>query len=209
MKIVGLTGSIASGKSTVAQWIRNCGIPVYDADAIVHGLLEPNGEAVEKVLTIFGSAFGDLNTGINRKTLGNFIFKSAESRRKLEDILHPLVQNKRDLFLEKCESDGFRSVVLDVPLLFETGGDINCDYVIVVYAKLETMRKRAMLRPGMTHEKFNSILNSQMSITVKMLRADLILDSDMKIVETKQKLFDWLEKNALSKLTNNRFSEEI
>mgnify|MGYP001230558093 CR=1 FL=1 len=171
MKIIGLTGSIAAGKSTVAGWIRDLGIAVHDADAAVHDLLSPHGAAVDTILAEFepdlaGHDIGNLETGINRQELGNYIFARPQARQRLESILHPLVRQHRDKFLDKHRAIAAPAVVLDVPLLFETGGDAVCDYVIVVYASAETTAKRALARTDMTPAKLAAILASQMYLNI-------------------------------------------
>jgi dephospho-CoA kinase len=197
MKIIGLTGSIAAGKSTVAGWIRDLGVATHDADAVVHELLSPHGAAVDAILAEFGpdlagNDIGNLEKGINRQALGNYVFARPQARKQLETILHPLVRRHRDAFLDKHRAVAAAAVVLDVPLLFETGGDAVCDYVIVVYASAETTAKRALARAGMTPAKLAAILTSQMPIEAKKKRADLCLDSDLHPDETRQDLLKWL-----------------
>ena len=192
MKILGLTGSIASGKTTVAGWLRASGIPVHDADAAVHQLLTPGGEAVGPIIDLFGSSVGSDATGIDRKALGDIVFGQPDRRKALEAVLHPMVQQHRDRFLADHRRAGTAIVVLDVPLLFETGGDSLCDHVIVVYARQETMRARALTRDGMTVKKFDAVVNTQMPVGDKLRRADLALDSDLLPDQTQQCLYDWL-----------------
>ena len=197
MKIIGLTGSIAAGKSTVSGWIRDLGIAIHDADAAVHELLSPHGAAVDAVLAEFepdlaGHDIGNLEKGINRQVLSNYVFVRPQARQKLESILHPLVRLHRNVFLEKHRSIMAPAVVLDVPLLFETGGDAVCDHIIVVYASAETTAKRALARPGMTPAKLAAILASQMPVDEKKKWADLCLDSDLQPDGTRQDLIKWL-----------------
>ena len=139
MIIVGLTGSVASGKSTVAAWIRETGIAVHDADAVVHSLLAENGQVVAEIIATFGSDIRASDGSIDRKKLGEHVFANRADRKKLESILHPLVRQHRDQFLQDQRRLGSQIVVLDVPLLYETGGDGLCDYVIVVYADEKTI----------------------------------------------------------------------
>ena len=197
MKIIGLTGSIAAGKSTVAGWIRDLGIAIHDADAAVHELLSTHGAAVETILAEFepdlaGHDIGNFKKGINRQALGNYVFARPQARQTLELILHPLVRQHRDAFLDKHRSIAAPAVVLDVPLLFETGGDAVCDHIIVVHASAETTAKRALARVGMTSAKLAAILASQMPVDVKKKRADLCLDSDLQPDATRQDLIKWL-----------------
>ena len=194
MIIVGLTGSVASGKSTVASWVREMGIAVHDSDAVVHSLLASNGQAVMETISTFGPGIGAPDGSIDRKKLGGHVFANPIDREKLESILHPLVRQYRDQFLEDQQRLGSQIVVLDVPLLYETGGDRLCDYVIVVYAGEETIRHRALSRLDMTAEKLSGILATQMPASQKCQRADFVLDTDLDPDITRQDLFSWLKR---------------
>ena len=188
MKIIGLTGSIAAGKSTIVGWIKELGIATHDSDCAVHELLGPDGQAVQGVLAEFGSHFGTIAGGINRKSLSDEVFS----------ILHPMVRQHRDVFIAEQRKANAAAIVLDVPLLFETGGEAMCDYVIVVHASSKTTIKRALARPGMTKDKLASILASQMPSDDKKARADLILDSDIPKDQTRNQLINWLSAIGLS-----------
>jgi dephospho-CoA kinase len=202
MKIIGLTGSIASGKSTVVGWIDELGIPTLDSDRSVHELLGPGGGAVQDVLDEFGSHFGTIDGGINRILLGDEVFAATQKRLTLESILHPMIRQHRDTFIAEQRKTDAAAIVLDVPLLFETGLEAICDYVIVVHASAKTTVKRALSRPGMTKEKLASILASQMSSEDKKARADLILDSDLPKDRTRDELTNWLSVIGLSIVGN-------
>jgi dephospho-CoA kinase len=193
MIIVGLTGSVASGKSTVAGWMREKGIAVHDADAAVHSLLAANGQAVAEIIARFGPDMAASDGGIDRKKLGGYVFANPAGRKTLESILHPLVRQHRDKFLQDQQRLGRQIVVLDVPLLYETGGDRLCDYVIVVFAGEDTIRQRALSRPGMTAEKLSGILATQMPASEKCQRADFVLDTELDPDITRQHLFSWLD----------------
>jgi len=195
MKLIGLTGSIATGKSTVLQMCRDAGLPVHDADSAVHKLLGPNGAAVSDILCQFGDV-GSLSAGINRQDLGSLVFKQPEKRQQLEHIIHPLVLQDRERFLQACHRQKCRRVILDIPLLFETGGDSGCDKVIVVWAPEWIQRKRALLRHGMTAEKLDGILSHQVSQTVKRRLADLVLPSSLGRAETRKRLLRWLRAHS-------------
>ena len=192
MKIIGLTGSIAAGKSTIVGWINKLGIATHDSDCAVHELLGPDGGAVQDVLAEFGPRFGTIADGINRKLLGDEVFAAPQKRLTLESILHPMVRQHRDAFIAEQRRANAAAIVLDVPLLFETGGEVMCDYVIVVHASAKTTAKRALARPGMTRDKFASILASQIPSDDKKARADLALDSDIPKDQTRNQLIDWL-----------------
>ena len=198
MKIIGLTGSIATGKSTIAGWANELGVATHDSDYAVHELLGPGGGAVKDVLAEFGSHFGTIADGVNRRSLGNEVFAAPQKRLKLESILHPMVRQHRGAFIAEQRKANAVAIVLDVPLLFETGGEAMCDYVIVVYASSKTTVKRALARPGMTRDKLASILASQIPSDDKKARADLALDSDMPKDQTRNQLIDWLSAIGLS-----------
>ena len=204
MIIIGLTGLIASGKTTVSEMFTAKSIPVHNADKVVHRLLGPHGDAIEKIITAFGAEMGDFETGIDRGKLGAHVFADKKSRSILESILHPMVSDDRDDFLQMHRQASTPFVVLDIPLLFETGGDKLCDYVIVTNAHADTIADRALSRPGMTRSKLVGILQNQMPATDKIARADLVLDTDMSIAQTQAQLESWLESLALARAEQNK-----
>ena len=179
MIVIGLTGGIATGKSTTAAMMVARGIPVHDADAAVHVLMAPGGAAIGPVTQMFGD--GMLTTGgaIDRQRLGAAIFSDPAQRRALEAIIHPLVAEDRDMFLARHRQAGSQLVVLDIPLLFETGGEALCDFVILCSASEEIQRRRALQRDGMTATKFESILESQMPLASKRAMADAEIDTGL------------------------------
>lgn len=203
MIIIGLTGSVASGKSTVAGWIAERGIAVHDADSAVHSLLAADGAAVPDIIARFGTSVLADDGGIDRKKLGNHVFEHSQDRKILESILHPMVRQHRDQFLVDHRRLGSKIVVLDVPLLFETGGDALCDYVIVVHAGEDTIRRRALARPGMTENKLAGILKTQMPASEKCQRADFVLDTDLLPDVTQQHLYSWLDDMPLDSDDSN------
>jgi len=181
MIILGLTGSIGMGKSTAAEYFRIMGVPIHDADATVHRLMGKGGDAVAAVEAAFpGSVAGG---AVDRARLGSFVFGDAAALRKLEKILHPRVAESRNRFLAVAERTGRRIVVLDVPLLFETGGDALCDAVVLVSAPGFIQRQRVLKRPGMTAEKLDAILAKQMPDREKRRRADFIVPTGLGRVE--------------------------
>ncbi len=169
----GLTGSIGMGKSTTAAMFRDAGIPVYDADATVHELYR--SEAVPLVEEAFPGTTE--NGQVNREKLGKKVLGNPEAIRKLESIVHPLVHNKEQEFLEFAKSEGAELVLLDIPLLFETGGEKRVDIVIVVSAGSEEQRRRVLAREGMSEEKFQAILARQVPDEEKRSRADFVIDT--------------------------------
>jgi len=177
MLVIGLTGGIASGKSTTAAMIRERGIPLHDADAAVHAMLAPGGAAVAPVTRAFGAAVAADDGGIDRQRLGGLVFADPARRKLLEAIIHPLVAADRDDFLAACRADGAPMVVLDIPLLFETGGDAICDFTILCAVDPDIQRARARQRPGMTESKLAAILESQMPLAEKRDLADAVIDT--------------------------------
>jgi dephospho-CoA kinase len=173
MIVLGLTGSIGTGKSTTAAMFRDLDIPVHDADATVHDLYR--GEAVLPVAARFP---GVLKDGvIDRKALSALLADAPDGFRDLEAIIHPLVRAREAAFLAKEREKGVPLVVLDIPLLYETGGEARVDKVVVVTCDPETQRARVLARPGMTEEKFQLILSRQMPDAEKRRRADFIIDT--------------------------------
>lgn len=193
MIVVGLTGGIATGKSTTADMFRERGIAVFDADRSVHELLEVGGVAVARIHAAFGDDILDGEGAIDRNRLGQHVFQNAEDRSILENILHPLVANEREEFLAWHFQNNAQMVVLDIPLLFEVGQENLCDLVVVTTVPLEIQRKRALSRDGMTDDKLNGILNSQIPNSEKVARADFVLDTGMDLDMTRQQLFDWID----------------
>ncbi|MEM7288940.1 MAG: dephospho-CoA kinase [Pseudomonadota bacterium] len=169
----GLTGSIGMGKSTTADMFREEGIPVHDADATVHALYE--GEAVPLVEASFPGT--TKNGKVNRELLGKQVIGNPKAMKELEQIVHPLVHAREQEFLRRSEKEGVRLVVLDIPLLFETGGNARVDIVIVVSASERQQRERVLARDGMTEEKFLNILSKQVPDAEKRKRADYVIDT--------------------------------
>jgi dephospho-CoA kinase len=175
--LLGLTGGIAMGKSEAGRAFRRLGVPVFDADAIVHRLLAAGGAAVKPVAKAFPTAVCD--GCLDRRRLGTLVFGDDQALRRLESILHPLVASERDRFIRRTAALGARVVVLDVPLLFETGGEKACDYVAVVSAPPFVQRRRALRRAGMTAEKLEAILAHQTRDADKRRRADFVIPTGL------------------------------
>ena len=173
MFILGLTGSLGMGKSTTAKFFAEEGVPVHDADAAVHRLYA--GEAAPLIEAAFPGTTVDGK--VDREKLGKAVLGNSSAIKKLEQIVHPLVRTEEQRFLAEAEQSGAKVAVLDIPLLFETGGDKRCDAVVVVSAPAEVQRKRAFERPGMSEEKFQALLAKQMPDAEKRARADFIVDS--------------------------------
>lgn len=175
MIILGLTGSIGMGKSTTAKMFEAQGAPVYDSDAAVHALYSVGGAAVGPVEAAFPGVVVD--GAIDRARLSAQVVGDPEALEKLEAIVHPLVGAHRIGFFEKAQADGHDIVVLDVPLLYETGGQNNVHKVVVVSAPADVQRERVLARPGMTPEKFEAILARQLPDAEKRARADFVVDT--------------------------------
>ncbi len=174
MIVLCLTGSLAMGKSTTARFFVEAGVPVHDADAAVHRLYA--GDAAPAIETAFPGSTVDGK--VDREKLGARVIGDAAAMARLEAIVHPLVRREEERFLRDAEASGAQVAVLDIPLLFETGGDRRCDAVVVVSSPPEVQRARAFERPGMTEEKFASLLAKQMPDAEKRARADFIVDSE-------------------------------
>lgn len=173
MLIIGLTGSLGMGKSTTARFFAEAGVPVHDADAAVHRLYA--GDAVAPIEAAFPGTTAD---GIvNRDKLAAAVLGKPAALRMLEAIVHPLVRREEERFLATAEAGGASIAVLDIPLLFETGGDRRSDVVVVVTAPGEVQRARAFERPGMTDEKFSALLAKQLPDAEKRRRADFVVDT--------------------------------
>jgi len=180
-KIIGLTGSIGMGKSTVAAMFAEAGIPVFDADAEVRAMQGAGGELIAPIEAAFPGSTGP--QGVDRDRLGHQVFADKAALQRLEAIVHPAVAARRAAFLE-ANSDK-RAVVFDIPLLFEKGGHQSVDLVVVVSAPEAVQRARVLARPGMTPEKFDHIFGLQLHDTEKRARADHVIDTGTSIAETR------------------------
>ena len=187
MIILGLTGSLGMGKSTAAAMFRRLGVPVHDSDAAVHRLMAPGGGAVAQVEAAFPGVTRR-GGGIDRSALGARVFGNEAALRRLERILHPLVRLSQQRFLAAARRRRAGLVVLDVPLLFETGGERRCDKVVVVSAPAFLQRQRVMKRPGMTEERLGAVLAKQMPDAEKRRRADYVVPSGLGRAETFRRL---------------------
>ncbi len=176
MLLIGLTGSIGMGKSETAKMFAAEGVPVYDADAEVHKLYAPGGAAVAPLDEAFPGVVKD--GAVDRTLLSKQVIGNPEALKKLESIVHPLVGEANRAFLENAAKDGADMVLLDIPLLFETGGRERVDVIVVVSAPYELQRERVLARPDMTEEKFDEIFAKQVSDADKRAGADYIVESD-------------------------------
>ena len=167
MKIIGVTGSIGMGKTTISSMLRLVGIPIFDSDEYVRTILEENKCVIEKIFKLWPDTVSILQKKkkINKLLLSEKVFKSRKNRKILENIIHPIVQKQRDIFIHNHKKS--KIIGLDVPLLYETGTDKICDYIFLVNALKKIQRKRVLARPNMTEEKFKQINNAQWTLNRK------------------------------------------
>ena len=178
MIVLGLTGSIGMGKTTAAVTLRRLGVPLFDADRVVHRLLAAGGAAVEPVAASFDGV-RSVKGGIDRSLLGQRVFGDREALSRLERILHPMVEGCEKRFVNFARAQREPIVVLDIPLLFESGSERRCDYVIVVSAPRLVQRQRVMRRPGMTQGRLAAILRNQMPDREKRRRSDFVVPTGL------------------------------
>lgn len=179
--VIGLTGSIGMGKSTVARMFLDEGVPVFDADAVVHRLQGPAGALVDSIEAMFpGTTAAD---GVRRGALAERVLAEPAAMRRLEGLIHPAVAAEREAFLARHANAPV--VLLDIPLLFETSGAERVDKVVVVSAPAAVQRERVLARPGMTEEKFERIRALQLPDAVKRARADFVVPTGGSFAETR------------------------
>src|ERR1700692_2622317 len=198
MIILGLTGSIGMGKSTTAKLFAEAGVPVYDADATVHRLYE--GEAVAAIEAAFPGTTADGK--VDRNKLSAHVVHDPAAMKRLEEIVHPMLGASRQKFLRDAEQSGAPVAVVDVPLLFETGGETRVDAVVVVTTTAELQRKRILARPNMTEEKLQAILVRQMPDAEKRKRAHFVVDTSHGLDPVRARIRDIL--NQAVKLPRRR-----
>jgi dephospho-CoA kinase len=197
MRILGLTGSIAMGKSTTARMLQRLKVPVHDADDCVHRLFLEGGQAVGPISKAFR---GVVERGaVDRSLLGAQVFGKPDELKKLEAIVHPLVRGERDRFLAAHRRRRTRLVVLDVPLLFESGGHRGCDEIVVVSAPIFLQRRRALARKDMTPGKLASILARQMPDHRKRRLADVVISTGLGFADTQRRLVRYLKRQRKTK----------
>lgn len=181
MTLLGLTGSIGMGKSTVAAMFADEGIPLFDADAVVHHLQGPEGALVREIEALFPGTTG--KEGVDRTSLAEAVLGDSEALDALEGLIHPAVAAEREAFLRR--NAGAPLVVLDIPLLFEKGMEDEFDRIAVVSAPPEVQRRRVLARPGMTEEKLAAILARQVPDSEKRARADFVIPTGCPLEETR------------------------
>lgn len=191
-KVIGLTGSIASGKSTVSNRLKTMGYQVIDCDQINHEILKKDNIGYTLVVEAFGSDILNADLEINRKALGNLIFSNNELKEKLNNILHPLI---KDIVKKEIDGSSEKLIFLDCPLLFETDFHKLCDYTIVVYVNLDTQIQRLMQRDGITFPDALKKIYAQMPLDEKLTLADFVVDNCHALAD-----LDWQIKQLLFRL---------
>ncbi len=198
-KVIGVTGGIASGKSTVSKMIMEKGYTVIDADLASRAVVEPGEEAYRQIVEFFGAGILREDGTLNREKLGNIIFNDKEKRLKLNSIVHPAVRRFMDESKERAFSDGETVVFLDIPLLFESKLTKMVDCTLLVYVNEEVQLKRLMRRNGYSEAEALSRIRSQMPLDEKKQLADAILDNNGSESETKRQLEELFQKWDLNK----------
>ncbi len=188
-RIVGLTGGIASGKSTVSQMFKDQDIPVIDTDHIAHKLLDKDTEVFDQIVETFGEDVLTPSRKINRNVLGKIIFSDKEGRQKLNDIVHPKVKEHVLHEIDYYIDEGEEIIVMDVPLLFEAGFDTLCHDTVVVYSKQKDQVSRLVSRENITEDYARQKIKAQMPLSKKKELADFVIDNSKSILETR-KCFD-------------------
>jgi dephospho-CoA kinase len=191
MLLIGLTGSIGMGKSQTARLFEEYGVPIYDADATVHSLYGKGGDAVAPVGALFPDVIVD--GAIDRVKLSAHVVNDAAALKKLEAVVHPLAGQAQLQFLRHHLDKGTPAVVLDIPLLLETGAQDRVDVVVLVSAPFEIQRQRVLARPNMTEEKFNAIVAKQMPDAEKRQHAEFIVDSSISVDDARRQVGDILQ----------------
>lgn len=188
-KIIGLTGSIGMGKSTVASMFESAGIPIFDADAEVRAMQGPGGELVPAIEEAFPGSTGP--EGVDRDKLGKLVFADKAKLAQLESIVHPRIGQKRAQFFQ--DNADQQLILFDIPLLFEGSGDSQVDHIVVVSASADVQRARVLARPGMTVEKFEHILGLQTPDAEKRDRSDHVIDTGVSLEETEAQVLKLIE----------------
>lgn len=189
MLILGLTGSIGMGKSTTAKLFSEAGVPVYDADATVHLIYE--GEAAPAIEAAFPGTV--VNGKVDRTLLSPKVVHDAEAMKRLESIVHPTLRAHHQKFLDDAERSGAPVAVVDIPLLYETGGEKRVDAVVVVTTAPDVQRERILARDGMTPEKLDAILAKQLPDEEKRKRADFVVDTSHGLEPVRARIHEILE----------------
>ena len=188
---IGLTGSIGMGKTETGKIFSELGFPIYNADDVVHKLYEPGQKGAEKIKEVFPDSINS-DGSVNRESLSAEVLGNVEKIRVLESVIHPLVGEDREIFFK--ENVDSPAVVLDIPLLFETGGEKFVDIVVVVDAPADIQEERVLSRPNMTKEKLEKIIAEQIPNDIKKEKADFVVDTSVSIEDAKLQVIKILKK---------------
>ena len=180
MVIIGITGSIGMGKTTIAKILNFCKIPIFDADEEVKKILDNNVSIINKIKSKWPECIYLQNNKeiIDKKKLGKIIFNNTKEKEKIEKIIHPIINKKRNIFLQEKKKDKFRLVGLDIPLLYETKTNKICNYILLASASESTQKDRVLKRVGMTIDKFNKINKNQLSDCFKRKQKPIIISTE-------------------------------
>ena len=196
--ILGLTGGIATGKSTVSRYFSDQGYPVIDADLIAREVVEPGTLGLEKIVAVFGRSVLTQQGELDRQKLGQLVFSDILKRKKLDAVLDGEIRQAIVKAIEEYTLKKTALVIVDIPLLYEAGYESLMTKVMVVHVPEETQLKRLMERNSLTQEEAKQRMNSQLSIQIKKMRADFVIDNSGTKEETKLQVLDWLEKKGLN-----------
>ena len=177
MKIIGITGSIGMGKTTISSMLKLVGIPIFDSDKCVRSILEENSSVIEKIFKLWPDTIFviEKKKKINKLLLGEKVFRCKKNRKLLENIIHPIIRENRDIFIHNHKTS--KIIGLDIPLLYETGTNKICDYIFLVNALKKVQRRRVLARPNMTEEKFKQINNAQWTYEQKKEMKPFIINT--------------------------------
>lgn len=193
MLIIGLTGGIASGKSTVSSMFREHGVPVICADELAHEAVSSGSPALVKIRELFGDDVFDEHGELDRLALGAKVFADHKLKKKLEDIIHPVVEHGKNRLLERYSAQGHPMVVVDVPLLFEAGWNDEVDVIVVVYVGKDLQVSRLVRRNGLSESEAQARLDSQWSLDDKRKKAHLVIDNSGSLDDTRSRFEQALE----------------
>ncbi len=192
--VIGLTGGVGSGKSTVARIARAQGIAVVDADAIAREVAEPGGEAHEEIVALFGPGYQRTDGSLDRRALGQLVFSNEQSRRRLEALTHPHIVRRMWEQVQEYGLQGHCVVILDMPLLFEMHLDEHCDEVWVVWADVCQRIRRLVERDGLPEQEIRARMGAQLSLEMKRERADVLIDNSGSVCRTRAFVLGELER---------------
>lgn len=190
--VLGLTGGIASGKSTVSHYFLGKNIPVVDADLIAKEVVEPRTPGLAKIISHFGSSILTATGELDRKKLGVIIFNNEEERVELNNILHGEIERRVDQLLSDLKQEDYPLIIMDIPLLYEVDYQYKCDEVMTVFVSQKTQINRLMIRNSLSNEQAMDRINSQMPLIDKALLSDVIIDNEGSIENTRLQVDRWL-----------------